>query len=87
MRVRHPIDSRARRSDATLPANAATNGASPGSDAGKVVNGQVILTDTCADSKLLAHDGFQKGDRCVSTEFGEVGAAANNPSLLITQAW
>jgi hypothetical protein len=70
----------------TTISNAATNDAPAGSDAGKVVNGQVILTDTCADSKLPAHDGFQKGDRCVSTEFGEVGVAANNPSLLITQA-
>lgn len=28
---------------------------------------------------------FQVGNRCVNTSFGEVGAAANNPSLLITQ--
>ena len=52
----------------------------------KTVNGLQILTDTCADSTLEAHDGFQKGDRCVSTEFGEVGAEGNNPSLLITEA-
>ena len=70
----------------TTISNAAENDAPEGSGAGKVVNGQVILTDTCKDSKLLAHDGFQKGDRCVSTEFGEVGTAANNPSLLITGA-
>ncbi|WP_435827386.1 hypothetical protein [Actinoplanes philippinensis] len=57
------------------------------SGAGKVVgNNLTILTDTCVDSDLEAHDGFQKGDRCVSTEFGEVGVAANNPTLLITQA-
>ncbi|WP_456049087.1 hypothetical protein [Actinoplanes sandaracinus] len=57
------------------------------SGAGKVVgNNLTILTDTCVDSDLPAHDGFQKGDRCVSTEFGEVGAAANNPTLLITEA-
>ncbi|GIE36383.1 hypothetical protein Ait01nite_094280 [Actinoplanes italicus] len=54
---------------------------------GKVVgNNLTILTDTCVDSQLQAHDGFQRGDRCVSTEFGEVGVAANNPTLLITQA-
>src|SRR4051794_33955748 len=70
----------------TTISNAATNDTPAGSGAGKVVNGQVILTDTCVDSNLLAHDGFQKGDRCVSTEFGEVGSAANNPSLLITSA-
>ena len=45
-----------------------------------------ILTNSCDTSTLERHDGFQKGNRCVSTEFGEVGAAANNPTLLITQA-
>ena len=70
----------------TTISNAAENDQPAGSGAGKVVNGQVILTDTCVDSKLTAHDGFQLGNRCVSTEFGEVGTAANNPSLLITDA-
>jgi hypothetical protein len=45
-----------------------------------------ILTNSCDTSKLPLHDGFQKGDRCVTTEFGEVGSAVNNPSLLITEA-
>ncbi|GLY04523.1 hypothetical protein [Actinoplanes sp. NBRC 101535] len=45
-----------------------------------------ILTNTCDTSQLPPHDGFQNGNRCVSTEFGEVGAAANNPTLLITKA-
>jgi len=45
-----------------------------------------VLTNNCSTSNLPAHDGFQKGDRCVSTEFGEVGSAANNPSLLIVQS-
>jgi hypothetical protein len=54
--------------------------------ADKTVNGLEILANTCEDSTLAPHDGFQKGDRCVSTEFGEVGLAANNPSLLITEA-
>ena len=70
----------------TTISNAATNDTPAGSGAGKVVNGQVILTDTCVDSKLPLHDGFQKGDRCVATEFGEVSSAANNTSLLITSA-
>ncbi|MGX6608121.1 hypothetical protein ACWKSP_39275 [Micromonosporaceae bacterium Da 78-11] len=71
----------------TTISNAATTpGAPAGSGAGKVVNGQTILTDTCVDSKLPPHDGFQLGGRCVSTEFGEVGEAASNPSLLITEA-
>jgi len=70
----------------TTISNAATNDKPAGSDAGKVVNGQTILTDTCVDSTLAPHDGFQKGDRCVSTEFGEVASAANNPALLITDA-
>jgi hypothetical protein len=55
-------------------------------NAGKQVNGLDILANTCEGSTLAPHDGFQKGDRCVSTEFGEVGSAANNPSLLITSA-
>jgi hypothetical protein len=54
--------------------------------AGKTVNGLEILANDCSESQLEAHDGFQKGDRCVSTEFGEVGVAANNPSLLIVSA-
>ncbi|WP_147458860.1 hypothetical protein [Micromonospora sp. BL4] len=44
-----------------------------------------VLANNCDESQLQPHDGFQTGNRCVSTEFGEVGAAANNPSLLITQ--
>jgi hypothetical protein len=66
--------------------NAAENDRPAGSGAGKVVNGQTILTDTCVDSRLAPHTGFQLGDKCVSTEFGEVSSAANNSSLLITQA-
>jgi len=54
--------------------------------AAKQINGLDVLATTCEDSTLPPHDGFQKGDRCVSTEFGEVGSAANNPSLLITSA-
>ncbi|MGW4944703.1 Pecanex-like protein 1 [Actinoplanes sp. NPDC004185] len=45
-----------------------------------------ILANSCENSQLTAHDGFQNGNRCVSTEFGEVGAQENNPSLLITEA-
>ena len=65
---------------------AAENDRPPGSGAGKVVNGQVILTDTCIDSRLAPHTGFQEGSKCVSTEFGEVGEAKDNPTLLITEA-
>jgi len=54
--------------------------------ADKTVNGLEILANTCEDSTFAPHDGFQKGDRCISTEFGEVGTAKNNPSLLITEA-
>jgi hypothetical protein len=68
----------------TPPAQATTppaGGATPPPGAGLGV-----LTNSCDTSTLAPHDGFQKGDRCVSTEFGEVGSAANNPSLLITSA-
>jgi hypothetical protein len=50
----------------------------------KQVNGLEILANSCDDSKLDAHDGFQIGNRCVSTEFGEVGEQSKNPTLLIT---
>jgi hypothetical protein len=45
-----------------------------------------ILGNTCEGTALAAHTGFQDGNRCVSTEFGEVGTADKNPSLLITSA-
>ncbi|WP_233624601.1 hypothetical protein [Actinoplanes sp. ATCC 53533] len=51
----------------------------------KQVNGLQILANSCEDSDLDAHDGFQKGNRCVSTEFGEVGDQSRNPTLLITE--
>jgi hypothetical protein len=65
-------------------ANAGNNGGKNNNNAGKLQ----ILADTCGNggSKLTLHDGFQKPNRCVKTEMGEVGAANNNPSLLITQA-
>ncbi|WP_372472197.1 hypothetical protein [Jidongwangia harbinensis] len=50
------------------------------------VNGLEILANDCGKSRLAPHDGFQKGERCVSTEFGEVGPAEKNPTLLITEA-
>jgi hypothetical protein len=49
-------------------------------------NGLQILGNSCQQSKLTPHDGFEKGDRCVSTAMGEVSTAANNPSLIIAQA-
>jgi hypothetical protein len=45
-----------------------------------------ILGNNCDGSQFPPHDGFQNGDRCVSTEFGEVAEANRNPSLLITEA-
>ncbi|GIJ25070.1 hypothetical protein Vqi01_02320 [Micromonospora qiuiae] len=48
-------------------------------------NGLDVLANNCENSRLQPHDGFQNGNRCISTAFGEVGAAANNPSLLITE--
>lgn len=52
---------------------------------GEKINGLDVLARDCSKSNLPPHDGFQKGDRCVSTEFGEVGDANQNPSLLITK--
>ncbi|MGC4892586.1 hypothetical protein [Micromonospora sp. DT31] len=59
--------------------------ADPGSGSPGGGTGLNVLAKDCSDSRLQAHDGFQNGNRCVSTAFGEVGAAANNPSLLISQ--
>ncbi|AGZ42446.1 hypothetical protein [Actinoplanes friuliensis] len=56
-----------------------------GNTTAKQVNGLTILANSCEDSDLQPHDGFQLGNRCVSTEFGEVGEAAKNPTLLITE--
>jgi hypothetical protein len=62
------------------------NGGNGGATSPPPGAGLGVLTNSCATSTLAPHDGFQKGDRCVSTEFGEVGSAANNPSLLITES-
>ncbi|WP_347403589.1 hypothetical protein [Solwaraspora sp. WMMD406] len=48
--------------------------------------GLEILGDDCTGSDLPAHEGFQDGDRCVSTAFGEVGAADTNPQLMIVSS-
>ncbi|MBE1492750.1 hypothetical protein [Plantactinospora soyae] len=48
--------------------------------------GLATLGDNCDKSELSPHTGFQEGNRCVSTAFGEVGAAEQNPTLLIAQA-
>jgi len=60
------------------------SGASPAPTAPEGIDG--ALASTCEDSALPQHDGFQNGDRCVHTSFGEVGSAATNPSLLIARA-
>ncbi|MFR9803836.1 hypothetical protein ACL02T_16270 [Pseudonocardia sp. RS010] len=52
---------------------------------GEKINGLDVLARDCSRSELAPHDGFQKGDRCVSTAFGEVGDADRNPTLLITK--
>ncbi|MFV2021114.1 hypothetical protein [Micromonospora sp. LOL_023] len=48
--------------------------------------GLETLANDCSTSDLPAHDGFQDGDRCVSTAFGEVGDADTNPQLMIVSA-
>jgi hypothetical protein len=67
----------------SAPAPAPSASSSGGANTG----GLDILASNCKQgSKLQPHTGFQDGNRCVSTEMGEVGNAAQNPSLLITQA-
>jgi hypothetical protein len=45
-----------------------------------------FLGNSCDKSKLPRHDGFQKGDRCVGTDKGEVPSEGNSPSVLIVEA-
>lgn len=65
------------------PTPAAGTG-SPGTPAPD--NGLEILGNNCENSGLAAHTGFQEGERCVPTAFGELGAADQNPTLLIAEA-
>jgi hypothetical protein len=65
--------------------DAAGQGGDQAKAGGEKINGLDVLARDCAKSNLPPHDGFQKGDRCVSTAFGEVGDANQNPSLLITK--
>ncbi|KXK60291.1 hypothetical protein AWW66_19770 [Micromonospora rosaria] len=68
------------------PNNGNNNGGNNGgNDGGGNNNGLDVLAQNCDNSRLQRHDGFQNGNRCVSTAFGEVGSAGDNPSLLITE--
>jgi hypothetical protein len=49
-------------------------------------NGLQVLGRDCTVSQLDIHTGFQNGNQCIQTQFGEVGTADKNPSLLITDA-
>jgi len=89
------------RTDVTTDGTAASSGVTPSGDASPAPSGSPtgqpsasattpatleILGNTCDGSQLPPHDGFQNGNRCVSTQFGEVGNADTNPTLLITDA-
>jgi hypothetical protein len=63
--------------------NDGKNNNNGGNNGGKL---DIIAQNCKDDSKLTKHDGFQKANRCVETEMGEVGSANKNPSLLITDA-
>ena len=63
----------------SAPPSPSDSPAAPGADLG-------VLANSCESSSLAPHDGFQHGDRCVSTQFGEVATAADSPSLLIVSA-
>lgn len=66
------------------PASGSPGTGNPGT--GNPGAGLQILGNNCDNSQRQAHDGFQNGDRCVSTAFGEVGNAEQNPTLLISSA-
>ncbi len=42
-----------------------------------------IISNTCDDSQLQRHDGFQNAPRCVATDHGEVAAAT--PAVLLSR--
>jgi hypothetical protein len=44
-----------------------------------------IQQTNCSESNLQAHTGFQDANRCVSTDHGEVGELAKNPTALIIE--
>jgi hypothetical protein len=52
----------------------------------EVIDGEEVLSGTCADSDLPEHSGFQVAPACVHTEMGDVTKAADNPQLLIVDA-
>ncbi|WP_422773800.1 LPXTG cell wall anchor domain-containing protein [Plantactinospora sp. WMMC1484] len=88
-----PSPSEASQSTASPPPPAAEceeqeeGGEAPGNSGGGAPGGGLeSLGDNCDESRLSPHTGFQEGDRCVSTAFGEVGAAEQNPTLLISEA-
>jgi hypothetical protein len=67
------------------PSTSASASASPSASATSPAPLEILGND-CTKSKLDPHTGFQDGNRCVSTAFGEVGVAAKNPTLLIVKA-
>jgi len=72
-------------SESVDPSATVAAAAAPVADIAKN-NGLDVLARDCSKSKLPPADGFQKAPRCVSTAFGEVAAAGNDPSLLITDS-
>jgi hypothetical protein len=62
-------------------------GENPGGVQGDDPGAQLgVIANDCENSVLDEHDGFQNGNRCVSTQFGEVAVESKNPTLLITEA-
>lgn len=64
----------------------AVGGAAPAPEVSAAAPPLEVLANNCDNTKLELHDGFQAGNRCVTTGFGEVGETAKNPTLLISSA-
>jgi hypothetical protein len=64
----------------------AVGGATPAPTVAAAAPPLEILANNCDNSKLAIHDGFQAGNKCVTTGFGEVGETAKNPTLIISSA-
>jgi hypothetical protein len=66
--------------------SAAPGSAAPAAAGGEAIPPAPAPAGVCTQSDLPPHTGFQGGPACVSLPMGELGAAEDNPQLLITDA-
>jgi hypothetical protein len=72
---------------ATATASAGAGATTTAAPTGSGPNGLDVLGQSCADSNLPPHTGFQSPDaQCVNTSMGEIAPETQLPSLLITNS-